>query len=89
MTTRTKLEVPPDKIGTVLLNGKLIAYHSSTEFLIQVGKGKKGSYKTHYTITGNLIQAVIIFNGINLGNGYKKRLLAPSMIGPLLARVYS
>lgn len=70
------------------LNGKKIAYHDQTEFLVQIGRNKS-AYKTRYTITGNLAQAVRYFNGINIGNGYKKRLLAPSFNKPLLARQFS
>lgn len=74
------------KIITQELDGRKIAYSSETEFLIQVGYSGKGSYKTRYRIVGNLAQAVLYYNGINIGNGYKKRLLAPSFNKPLLAR---
>jgi hypothetical protein len=57
------------------LNGKPVAYHSATEFRIQIGKGYKGSYKNRMTIVGNLGQAVMWYNSLNIGNGYKKRLL--------------
>lgn len=69
------------------LDGKRIAYHDSTHFLVQVGRGKKGAYRTKYDIKGNLTQAVMYYNGINIGNGYKKRLLMPaSSRNPVLAR---
>jgi hypothetical protein len=68
------------------LNGKKIAYHSETEFLIQIGKGPKGSYTTRYKVTGSLTEAVFWYNGINIGNGYKKRLV---MAGRVLARAAS
>ena len=72
------------------LDGKRIAYGSGTEFLVQVGKGEKGAYKTRYAITGSLAQAVLYFNGINIGNGFKKRLLMPSCSAkPVLARAFS
>jgi len=68
------------------LDGKKIAYAEDTEFLVQVGKGK-GSYKTKYRVCGNLPQAVMWYRGINIGNGYKKRLLMPSCSNnPVLAR---
>jgi hypothetical protein len=67
------------------LNGNRIAYHDSTEFLVQVGKGK-GSYKTRYRFVGSFVGAVTYYNAINIGNGYKKRLLAPSFNKPVLAR---
>lgn len=60
------------------LDNKKIAYTTETEFLIQVGRGPKGGYATKYRIVGNLAKAVMYYNGINIGNGYKKRLLMPS-----------
>lgn len=72
------------------LDGKRIAYHKDTEFLVQVGRGPKGSYRNRYSIKGNLAQAVMWYNGINIGNGYKKRLLMPSASrNPILARATS
>lgn len=75
-------------IETAELNGKRIAYTSETVFLVQVGR-YRGSYKTCYSFTGNIRQAVFHFNCINIGRGYKKRLLAPSLNKPLLARSFS
>jgi hypothetical protein len=69
------------------LDDRKIAYHDTTQFLVQVGRGPKGSYRTMYTITGNLGRAVMYYNGINIGRGYKKRLLMPSCSHrPILAR---
>lgn len=76
------------KLYTNELNGKKIAYSSETVFLVQVGKNKS-SYKTRYSFTGDLGQAVAYYNAINVGYGYKKRLYAPSMNKPLLARQFS
>lgn len=76
------------QIITTTLDDKQIAYHSGTPFLVQVGKGK-GTYKTRYSFTGDLALAVRYFNCINIGRGYKKRLLAPTMNKPLLARQFS
>lgn len=70
------------------LDGKLIGYSDETEFLIQVGR-YRGAYKTRYRIIGNLGQAVLYYRGINIGNGYKKRLYAPCMNKPTLARAKS
>ena len=70
------------------LNGKKIAYHSRAEFLVQVGRGKS-SYTTRYTIIGSLSQAVMYYNGVNIGNGYKKRLVCWGLNKPLLARQFS
>lgn len=77
------------KIYKVELDGKEVAYHSATEFLVQVGY-KKSGYKTQYKIVGNLAQAVLFYRGINVGNGYKKRLLMPACtLRPVLARSIS
>ena len=73
---------------TATLDGKRIAYTSKTMFLVQVGR-YRGSYKPRYSFEGDLAQAVSYFNGINIGNGYKKRLIAPSLNKPLLARQFS
>lgn len=76
-------------IKTATLDGKNIGYSSETEFLIQIGKGKS-SYKTRYAFKGNLEQAVLYYRGLNIGNGYKKRLLMPSCSkNPVLARHFS
>lgn len=73
---------------TATLDGKPIAYTDQTEFLVEVGR-YSGSYKTRYSFTGNLAQAVLYFNSINIGRGYKKRLRAPSFNKPVLARAFS
>ena len=72
------------------LNGKPIAYTDETVFLVQVGKGSKGAYRTRYAMKGNLGQAVAWYNMINIGNGYKKRLYMPSCSrNPVLAKASS
>ena len=73
---------------TSYLDGKAIAYCDHTEFLVQVGR-YSGKYKTRYSFRGDLAQAVRYFNCINIGNGYKKRLLMPSANKPVLARQFS
>jgi hypothetical protein len=72
----------------VELDGKRIAYTDQTEFWVQVGR-YNSAYKTRYAFTGNIHQAVVYYRGINIGNGYKKRLYAPSMNKPTLARMFS
>lgn len=74
------------KVATI--DGKNIAYTDQTEFLVQVGKGR-GAYATRYRFVGDLSQACLYYRGINIGLGYKKRLLAPGMNKPLLARAFS
>lgn len=71
------------------LNGKPIAFSSETEFLVQVGRYSKGSYKTRYSFKGNLSQAINYYNAINIGKGYKKRLVMPSSKNPVLAKSFS
>jgi hypothetical protein len=88
---KEQLELPlPHSIElhTTELNGTRIAYSDDTEFLVQIGKGSS-AYKTRYSFKGNLHQAVRYFNCINIGNGYKKRLLMPSSPKPVLARAFS
>ena len=66
------------------INGREIAYSSETEFLVQIGKNHR-SYITVHKIVGNLSQAVLLYQGYNVHNGYKKRLLMPSSKKPVLA----
>ena len=62
---------------TCELNGNKFVYGDETVFLVQVGKDK-GKYNTKYKFIGNFVHAVLWFNGINIGNGYKKRLIMQS-----------
>ena len=64
----------PEQLKIAKLDGKEIAYYSETLFLIQVGKGK-GPYRTKQSFKGNLGQALMHYNGLNVHSGYKKRLL--------------
>lgn len=73
---------------TATLDGKRIAYNDDTEFLVQVGRGK-GAYATRYSFKGELARAVFYYRGINIGRGYKKRLVMPAAIRPVLARAFS
>lgn len=52
---------------------------------VQVGKDE-GSYWPRYEFD-NENQAILWYNGINIGNGYKKRLVDPD--GKTVARVLS
>lgn len=71
------------------LDGKSVAFHSGTQFLVQIGKGPKGSYRTRYSFQGNLAQACLYYTGINIGNGFKKRLVMVGANKPVLARATS
>jgi hypothetical protein len=75
-------------LKTATLDGKNIGYSSATVFQVQVGKGRS-SYKTRYRFTGNLGQAVMHYKAINIGNGYKKRLVSFDLNKPVLARQFS
>lgn len=54
---------------------------STHTFEVQVGRdtrNSRGSYKTRYKFTSSTSvssQALLYYHSINLGNGYKKRLL--------------
>jgi hypothetical protein len=75
---------------TATIDGKHIAYCTETEFLVQVGKGTKGAYKTRYSFKGDLAQAIFYYKCINIGNGYKKRLYMPACSKrPVIAREWS
>lgn len=74
---------------TATLNGKRIAYSDRTVFAVQVGRGPKGAYANRYSIQGDLARAVSYFNAINIGNGYKKRLVMVGANKPVLARQFS
>ena len=67
------------------LNGKRIAYSSMTEFLVQIGKGRS-KYRTEHRVVGSLSRAVSLYMEIRLKPGTKKRILAPAMNRPVLAR---
>jgi hypothetical protein len=76
--------------STATIDGKHIAYTNDTVFLVEVGKGSKGSYKVHYRFVGDLRQAAFYYTSINVGNGYKKRLrMATSVSARPLARQFS
>lgn len=79
----------PIRLHHRILDGKPIAYTDQTEFLVQVGKGPKGRYSTKYCLSGDersLLRAVGHYIGINIGNGYKKRILMRSSPRKVLAR---
>jgi hypothetical protein len=68
------------------INGVNYPYDETTQFVVQVGRGSKGSYRNRYTCPGKPTQAVLYFNGINIGLGYKKRLLVDKKV---IARAFS
>lgn len=66
-----------------------IAFSSETIFLVQVGRYAKGKYLTRYSFKGNLEQAVFHYRCINIGLGYKKRLVMVGANKPVLAKAAS
>ena len=82
-------EAQPVKLKTATLDGKAIAFSSETTFLVQVGRYAKGAYRTRYSFTGNLAQACHYYRCINIGRGYKKRLVMVGANKPVLARAAS
>lgn len=77
-------------LHTATIDGKMIAYCSETEFIVQVGKGR-GKYKNVATFKGErgLGQAILTYKGLNVHSGHKKRLFVPSFNKPVLARLFS
>ena len=62
--------------------------HTNTRFIIQYGKGKHGRYRVQYDFTGNLSEAINLYDRLKVYAGWKKRLLAPSLANPLVRYSY-
>lgn len=73
------------EIKHITIDGKRMAYTNQTEFLVQVGKNRS-AYRTRYRFVGDIHQAAKYYRAINVGLGYKKRLYAPSMNVPTIAK---
>lgn len=73
------------EIKHVTIDGKRMVYTSMTEFLVQVGKNRS-AYRTRYRFVGDIYEAAKYYRAINVGLGYKKRLYAPSMKTPTIAK---
>jgi hypothetical protein len=58
----------------ITINNKTFTCNQETHFAIQVGKGKS-AYKDRYVFVGDLKKALFYYRCINIGYGYKKRLL--------------
>ena len=67
-------------VMSALIDGKTIQYSSDTVFYVQTGRNKKSRYTTKYKIVGNINQAAFWYIGINIGNGYKKRLVMDNKV---------
>lgn len=57
-----------------VLDDRTVYYTPEANFLVQVGSGSS-SYQVRYVFTGDLAAAVTYYNAINVGRGFKKRLL--------------
>ena len=75
------------------LDGKKIALHRDAEVMVQIGKDNKhrrGKYNQTVWFKGSTFgQAVMHYNMINIGNGYKKRLYVSALTRPTVAREFS
>jgi hypothetical protein len=58
----------------ITINNKMFICNNETHFCIQVGKGKS-AYKDRYVFVGDLNKALFYYRCINIGYGYKKRLM--------------
>jgi hypothetical protein len=72
-------------MNTIKINGRSVCYSDTTVFQVQVGKNKS-AYKDRYSFTGDIRKAAFYYECINIGNGFKKRLL---MNGKPLVRAFS
>jgi len=83
------VEELPVTLHIATINGKGIAYSSETIFHVQVGKNRS-AYRNRFTFKGNFAQVWAHFKAINVGNGFKKRILMPSCSkNPVIARQFS
>lgn len=72
-----------------LLDGNPVIFHHTAIIEIQTGKGK-GRYKTKYQFNAaEFGRAIFQYNCINIGNGFKKRLLCRTLNNQILARTIS
>lgn len=69
-----KEENNSSKNWTFTLDGVTYSYKEDTPFYVQVGRWR-GAYITKWRFTGNFNRAYVHYWGLNVGNGYKKRLV--------------
>jgi hypothetical protein len=82
------MSVESTELRTIELNGRMVGFTNQSVFEVQVGRWKS-AYKTRYTFTGDLWRATRYFNCINIGRGYKKRIICRSFNKPVIARAFS
>lgn len=73
------------EIKTITIDNRKVAYTSETLFLVQLGKNR-GAYRTKWAFKGDPFEAAKYYRGLNVGLGYKKRLLMPNAKRPVLAK---
>ncbi len=83
------------KIKTDFVNGHRICYTGETVFQVEIIGNEYSDWTVKYKIAGDVGRAVMMYKGINIGNGYGKRLVMPnqgngtSFEGRTLAEVHS
>ncbi len=61
-----------------------ISYDENTKFYVQTGRYTKGTYSNRFTILGDAGKALFYYECINIGRGYKKRLVLVGRKQPLI-----
>jgi len=64
-------------------NNKKIIYNKDSQFIIQIGKGKR-DYQTIQIIIGDIKKAIEVYN--SLEPTIRKRLMFPNSVTPTLAK---
>lgn len=59
---------------TGILWGKHFCWSVLSKFAVEIGRGSKGAYKTRL-LTNSAIHGVGYYQSVNIGLGYKKRLV--------------
>jgi hypothetical protein len=66
-------------LSSITINNKSYQVTSATKYQVQVGKDKS-HYENVYVFIGQPWQACGYYRGINIGKGYKKRLLVDGKV---------
>lgn len=74
------------KITTVSLNDKMVAYTDENIFRIEFAHGQKGRYRLQNQIKGDLPRAVMLYNMLNIGMGFRKRLVCRDFNKTVIAK---
>lgn len=76
--------------SVVTHKGKIIELGETEIWLVQIGRYDKGSYKTKYRfVSPTVSEAAKYYVGINIGRGYKKRLVLLRDKNVVIARQFS